>query len=101
MKVWTGSAALSLRAPDAGRRFAPSIHFIRTQSHPSSEPSPPLLFLSAWKDGCSGGVEELRPAALPELRGGLLVPGAVRSGAGSARDDFPANGEISTGHDYR
>lgn len=60
--------------------------------------SPPLLFLSAWKDGCSGGGEKLRPGALPELRGGLFVPGAIRSGAGSTRDDFPADGEVSAGH---
>lgn len=58
-------------------------------------------FLSAWKHGCSGGGEELRPAALPQLRGGLLVPGAVRTSAGSSRDDFPADGEVSAGHHGR
>lgn len=63
--------------------------------------SPPLLFLSAWKDGCSGGGEKLRPGALPELRGGLFVSGAIRSGAGSTRDDFPADGEVSAGHQDR
>jgi len=82
-----------------GGSFTPSIHFTGTQAHPGSEPSPPLL--SAWKDGCSGGGETLRPGALPELRGGLLVPGAVRSDAGPARDDFPADGAVSAGHDDR
>lgn len=63
--------------------------------------SPPLLFLSAWKDGCSGGGEELRPGALPELRGGLFFPRAIRSGSGPARNDFPADGAVSAGQDDR
>lgn len=59
------------------------------------------MFLSARKDGCSGGGEKLRPGALLELRGGLFVPGAIRGGPGSARDDFPADGEVSAGPDDR
>lgn len=59
------------------------------------------MILSAWKDGRSGGDEKLRPGALPELRGGLFVFGAVRGGTGSAGDDFPADGEVSEGYNDR
>lgn len=63
---------------DTGKRLA--LHSF--YSHPAA--SPPLHFLSAWKDGSSGGTEELWPDALPELRRGLFFPRPIRSGAGSA-----------------